>query len=237
LYLKNRIKNSLIYSLKSYPNYIIFGIILSLLDVIPNLFGNRNILAILASIIATLVLFIEIGYLATIIGDTIHGNDILPKFKNMKSLIIKGIKETIIVIGYLVIPMIIALILILEVIVFDNIVLGILIAIFLILVLIFSVFFIEGAILNFEYHHSRLKSAFDIKTIYHKIKNMGISEFIIALLFLSSASFVVELIFEGFIFDLGILGSILFNFLLMPFLAIFSSRFLGLIGRHYFTEN
>lgn len=237
MYLKNRIKNSLIYSLKSYPNYIIFGIILSLLDVIPNLFGNRDILAILASIIVTLVLFIEIGYLATIIGDTIHGKDILPKFKNMKSLIIKGIKETIIVIGYLVIPMIIALTLILEVIVFDNMVLGILIAIFLIVVLIFSVFFIEGAILNFEYHHSRLKPAFDIKTIYHKIKNMGISEFIIALLFLSSASFVVELIFEGFIFDLGILGSILFNFLLMPFLAIFSSRFLGLIGRHYFTEN
>lgn len=102
--------------------------------------------------------------------------------------------------------------------------------------MIFSSLFFQAAILNYEYKHGQLKAGFDIKIIFLKIKKMGLSKFIITFtmiilvysIFESTTTHLSKFLPEHIEFIL--------NFTLYPFLAIFSSRFLGLIGREHFIE-
>lgn len=234
--IKDMLIDSAKYSVKGRWEFLFLGILLWSLTFIPHLV-NESPLFLVLLIPWLLFLLVEGGYLAVIIEDTIWGLDVYPKFENFRGLIWKGFKEVFIFFIYSLIPVAVLIVLFFDIILFDVDLPTFILLILFVLSLFFSIIIVQGAIIHYEYNHSKFTSAFEIRTIIRKLRNMGKSRFISSFLIVLLITLLIEPTIAGFSEELHPILSTIMEFTLLPFITILAAKFTGLIGRYHFKEN
>lgn len=202
-----------------------------------------------------LPIFLVLGYeyriIENAIGGMIGANDALPKFNDLISMFIDGVKVFVVEFIYMIIPVIIGLCLI----IIGNTLnqywlntLGVIIGFILL-----AISFIYGALAvpNMIAKKS-FKKAFDFNQISNIIKNIGVFKYILfyvgLIVIMVVIYFVIGLLLTGvlalfgvttayvsmagtsIIFIVGsVVISLIFSFIIIPYFTIFQSRALGLI--------
>jgi len=233
---KEMLIDSVKYSFKNKRCFLFLGILFWSLSFGSDIIGEYPILVIFIIPWFFFVL-IEGGYLATVIEDTVFGSDEYPKFENLKKLIWKGIKESLILFTYSIFSFIPLALIFFEVILFGIEFPPLILLIIFIISSFFSIIMVEGAIINCEYNHSKFKAAFEFKTIIRKLRKMGINRFFSSFFIVLLITLLVEPRLTEFSEHLHPLLWTATEFTVLPFLAIFSARFMGLIGRYNFKED
>lgn len=222
--------DSIKYSFSRKRTFLFLGILFWSLSYSSDIMVEHPILAIFL-IPWIIFALLESGYLATIIETTIFGSNEYPKFKNPKALFLKGIEEIIIVFVYSFFSIIAFSLIFLDVILFGIDFPTIILLIIFIISLFFSMIMVEGAIINCEYNNSKLKAAFEFKTI---IRKMGVNRFLSSFCIVLLITLLVEPLVTDYSEELHPLLWTIIQFTVLPFLAVLSARFLGLIGRYHF---
>ena len=106
--LKEIIKDALRYSASDFKILVILGIILLLADMADGLSGAgelSNELEVVFFTVVILIAIFEAGYVFRIVEETIQGSKKLPKLNNFRLMFSHGLKEIIILIIYLSLPL------------------------------------------------------------------------------------------------------------------------------------
>lgn len=184
-----------------------------------------------------ILVFIEAGYLFRIIESSVDGSDKLPPFSNLLQLFAHGVKDSLVVGSYMLIPAVLFVISAGLTLIYlgNDISVKFPLELFLLSLVTGIMFFIilQAAILNMAHNKGKLKSAFDYKGIFRKIKNVGLKKFLVvcfltALIFVILKPFIVDEI-RGY---MDPIGSTIMEIIIAPYLAILTSRFLGTMDRY-----
>lgn len=187
-------------------------------------------------VLIIILFFISTGYLFRIIETSIDGSDQLPPFNNLVQLFKHGVKDSAVVFIYMFIPLMLLVVSTGLILIYfgDNgsikfpleiILISIVLGIFLFILL-------QGAILNMGHNNGKFRAAFDFKSIVGKIRDVGLKKFLMvcfltALIFLIVEPFILEDI-RG---SADSVGGTIIEMIAAPYLAILTSRFLGIMGR------
>ncbi|NYB51023.1 MAG: DUF4013 domain-containing protein [Methanobacteriaceae archaeon] len=243
---KTMLKDAAIYSLSDWYNILILGLTLFLTDYLIDFdvpFMIEGITDVLIVILIIFLSFLEIGYGFRIVEETVHGSSKPPGFHHPLNLMVHGIKESVILGTYFILPMIMVIIGISEFelmfkLDFSTIIMEFALFIAIILFICFNILF-QGAVLNMAHHEGSIRSGFDMVMVFRKIKEVGLKN----MFFITMINIVVIYILKQAIFDtmhefyfLGTtfwgnitLGDLLSTVLIAPFLILFTTRLLGLI--------
>ncbi len=238
--MKGKISNALLYTASNWYNVLILGLIIFLADHLVDLNAPsiiKGISDVLIFVVVVFLSFMEIGYGFTIVEETVKGSIKPPSFHHPMNLFWHGVKESVVLIFYYIIPLIITVIGIAEV---ENLwgfdlspfVMEYFLILVIILLLVFNIMF-QGAILNMAHHQGRIIAAFNFPMIFRKIRMVGLKNMVLV----SFITIVVLYIIKQILFDtlhelpyLGhSLGDVISTVLIAPFLMIFTTRLLGLI--------
>ncbi len=244
---KDLFKNSLSYPLNDYKKLIILGVIFIIVNIytIYNGMGGKNtILTTVLSIIGFIVGIISSGYLLSIIKNTIDGSDIMPDFQIKENLIL-GIKNYILAFIYFIIPVAIVLVVAwatgllgsilsvsdwtkipeatLNTIMASG---SITLLVAIVLFVIFGALEIIGECRLAE--SNSLSEGLNIKEVVSDISDIGLGNFVIWLVLFVIISLILAIIY-GFISIIPFIGLIISSIIVSPFIAIFTSRSMGLI--------
>lgn len=236
--LKEIIIDSLKYSASDLKTVVMLGIILLVADYADHLtytelYGNE--IKLLFLVVVIIMAIFEAGYIFRILIETIHGSKKLPKFNKLKLMFIHGLKEIIILILYFSVPVIIFILFYLNFLNLDfnvlSVVNDVFISIILILTLVIYIFF-PVVILHRAHNDGNFRSSFDFGKIYHKIRSIGFKRLIIVYLGL----FLIVTIIKTFLIstiatNIPLIGAVIPDLLIAPYLLIFTTRFLGLIDK------
>lgn len=238
--MKGKMSNALRYTIATWQNILILGLIIFLTDHlidfdIPSIIKGINDIIIL--IVVVLLSFMEIGYGFRIVEETVQGSSKPPSFHNPLDLFWHGVKESVILLLYFIVPLILVVIGVSEFEYLLNLDLGpIIMQYALLFVIIFFLAFnimFQGAVLNMAHHHGRILSAFDFSMVFRKIRLVGLKN----MLLVSFITVFVLYIIQQVVFDTmhelpyigSSLGDIISTVFFAPFLMIFTTRLLGLI--------
>ncbi|MDO8870713.1 MAG: DUF4013 domain-containing protein [Methanobacteriaceae archaeon] len=227
------------FAASDWTKFILLGIIfvdIDLLDqttdmLMPDFFNYIFLVAFF------ILVFIEAGYLFRIIESSVDGSDKLPPFSNLLQLFTHGLKDSLVVGSYMFIPAVLFVISAGLTLIYlgNDISVKFPLELFLLSLVIGIIFFIilQAAILNMAHNKGKLKSAFDYRGIFRKIKNVGLKKFLVvcfltALIFVILKPFVVDEI-RGY---MDPIGSTILEMIIAPYLAILTSRFLGTMDRY-----
>ncbi len=237
--MKGKISNALRYTASDWYNVLILGIILFLVDHIvdlnaPSLIEGYDILIL---ILVVFLSFIEVGYGFRIVEETVQGSSKPPSFHNPLDLLWHGVKESVILLLYFIVPLILVVMGISEFEYLLNLDLGSIIMRYallfaIIFFLAFNIMF-QAAVLNMAHHQGRITSAFNFPMVFRKIRLVGLKNMVLV----SLITIVVLYIIKQVVFDtlhelpyLGpSLGDVISTVLIAPFLMIFTTRLVGLI--------
>jgi hypothetical protein len=237
---KAMIKDAMRYSVSKWYNILILGLILFLTDHIvdfnvPSMIGDIG--DVLIVIIIIILSFLEIGYGFRIVEETVQGSSKPPSFYHPLNLIGHGIRESVILVIYFILPLLLVIIGVSEFETmfnfdFSPIIMEYALFIAIILFVCFNILF-QGAVLNMAHHEGSLRSGFNMIMVFRKIRQVGLKN----MLMISFITIVVIYILKQAIFDtlhelpyLGTtVGDVLSTVLIAPFLILFTTRLLGLI--------
>jgi hypothetical protein len=237
---KAMLKDAMRYSVSKWYNFIILGLILFLTDHIidfnvPSMIGDMG--DVLIVIIIIILSFLEIGYGFRIVEETVQGSSKPPSFHHPLNLISHGIKESVILLIYFIVPLLMVIIGFFEFELMFNLDLSSIImecALFIAIILFvcFNIMF-QGAVLNMAHHEGSLRSGFNMIMVFRKIRQVGLKNMIM----ISFITIAVIYILKQAIFDtlhglpyLGTtVGDVLSTVVIAPFLILFTTRLLGLI--------
>ena len=177
----------------------------------------------------------QIGFIFRIIEETTHGFDEMPKFDNFLNTFLHGIKETLVTMIYFIIPIMLVII---GVYIVDDLIgsssqeLEIVMITFGIFLASITFLIYQASILNMANNHGSIKSAFDFKRIFKKVKDIGFKR----TGFMYLLIVVLVLIVKSTLHDTVVnnpfdLWSIISALVVIPFILIFTARVLGLINR------
>ncbi|MDP3066458.1 MAG: DUF4013 domain-containing protein [Methanobacteriaceae archaeon] len=196
------------------------------------------------SLVAILFFLFETGYVFKILEETVHGSLKPPQFNRFSSLILHGVKESIVTILYFSIPLILFFIgldlfssylelglgalndfLGLDVGQLNSMVfLG---AIFIMFSAVSIIF--QGVLLNMAHNNGTIHSAFNFLQILSRLKKIGFKR----LFFIYAITAVLLIVLKNILFDtlhqLPIVGDIILTLIITPYLLILTTRMLGLI--------
>jgi len=237
------LKDSVKYSLSNWYNILILGFILFLLDhIIDSDFnftfgdGSEIFIAVVMVMVIVILSFMEIGYGFRIVEETVKGSRSPPSFRHPFNLISHGIKESIILIAYFIIPLILVILGVSGVETYLNFdfsfIMDYAIAMAVIFFILFNLMF-QGAVLTMAHHEGSLRSGFNIIKVFRKIKQVGFLDMI----FISIITIIVIYILKQAIFDTlhglpyigSTVGDVLATVIIAPFLLLFNTRLLGLV--------
>jgi hypothetical protein len=236
--MKEIIINSIKYTASNWIKVLLLELVILMVDITNELSFLGGIadevryIVIVAGIILGIY---QLGFIFRIIEETTHGSDKMPKFNRYVDTFIHGLKEVMITVIYFIIPFILVL---MGVLIIDNITGPKTQDIYLILI-IFGLFLAsltyllyQAAQLNMANHHGTVKSAFDLKKIFKKVRVIGIKKLGFIYLLTVVFAFTVEITLADakIIIPFG-LGGLISAFLIAPFILIFIARTLGLINK------
>ena len=236
--LKDIIIDSLKYSASDLKMLIVLGVVLLLADTAENLtynglFGDEIKLVFLG-IVVVMAIF-EAGYVFRIILETVQGSDKLPKFENLKLMFVQGVTEFVLLIIYFLIPIVFFGTFYFNFLIsMDFNTLPLLSDIFIILILGFTVLvyiLFPAVLLHRADNNGSFKSSFDFIEIYHKIRNVGLKRLVVVYLGLFIIVSIVKIVLTStFAHNLPIIGEVIPDLIIAPYLLIFTTRVLGLIN-------
>ncbi|MFA0834004.1 MAG: DUF4013 domain-containing protein [Methanobacterium formicicum] len=238
--LKSIIKDSIFYSVSDWRNFLVLGLILFLTDHIIGLDDFSPLWGLFGFLIIIILLFLsfmEVGYGFRIVEETVQGSTRPPSFHHPLNLFTHGIKESVILIVYFILPVILFIFGFAEIVDMTNLDFGPLNTYLTIIIALF--FFLcfnitmQGAILTMAHHEGSLRWGFNLTHVFRKIRSVGLKNMIVV----SFITIVILYIVRGLIFDTlhGIpylgstVGDVISTVLIAPFLMIFTTRLLGLI--------
>jgi len=227
------IRDSVKYASSDWIKVILLGMVILIADSVNEIhlagFG-ADIIKIILIIIGTILGILEVGYIFKIIEETVRGSEKLPKFDKLKEMFIHGVKETIVTVIYALIPSILIIIGlvdiigILEVFVDEELMSILFIISGLILGLIVEIIY-SAAILNMAHHNGAIRSAFQFKKIFRKIKKIGLKKIVFVYILSLFIVFLVSiLISDNLKANIPIIGEIISQLIIAPYLLIFTSR-------------
>ncbi|MDY9923763.1 DUF4013 domain-containing protein [Methanobacterium sp.] len=237
--LKTILKDAARYAVSDWYNLLILGLILLLTDHLidldaPSLIGGLS--DVILIIIILFLSFMELGYGFRIVEETVEGSTSPPGFHHPLNLFVHGLKESLILIVYFILPLILMIIALSEL---DtlNIDLGPIINEYaLLLVIIFFFCFniiLQGAILTMANHGGSIRWGFNMPRVFGKIRRVGLKNmFMVSLITIVVLYIIRQLIFDalhGIPYLGSTVGEIIGTVLIAPFLMIFTTRVLGLI--------
>ncbi len=241
--LKDMVIDSLKYSSSNWVKVILLGLVIfiaDLSDALSALGGLADEVRFLIIAVGLILGVYQIGFLFRIIEETTHWSNTMPKFDKFRDTFIHGIKEGLITIIYFIIPFILIIIGVFSIADLtgpktDEVYLIILISALFLASLTYLVY--QAAVLNMADHHGTVKSAFDFKEIFKKVRNIGFKKlvfiYILTVVLLATVETTVSDAVTANPLDLW---SIISAFLIAPFIIIFIARILGLINRTLETE-
>ena len=235
--LKDIIIDSLKYSASDLKMLVVLGFVLLLADTAENLtytglFGDE-IKLVLLFILIVMAIF-EAGYVFRIILETIQGSNKLPKFENLKLMFVQGVTEFVLLIIYFSIPIVFFGVFYFNFLIsMDFNTLPVVNDIFIIIILGITVliYILFPAVLLHRAHHGgSFRSSFDFIKIYHKIRHVGLRRLVVVYLGLFIIVSIVKIVLTSTIaHNLPIIGEIIPDLIIAPYLLIFTTRVLGLI--------
>lgn len=236
--MKDIIINSLRYTTSNWIKVLLLGLVIFMADISNELTVHGYTCDILryVTILAGIILGIyQFGFIFRIIKETTLGNDKMPKFDRYVSTFIHGLKEVLVTVIYFIIPFILIIVSVMYVddmtgpktmeIEFIFIFSGLFLA-----SLTYIIY--QSAVLNMANNHGTVKSAFDFKSIFKKVRVIGIKRLGFIYLLTVVFVFIVEItLADAMTFLPYDLGDLISSFLIAPFLLIFIARTLGLINK------
>lgn len=228
------------FAVSDWYNFLVLGVILFLVDhlidlSVPSLIdGVWDVILVLVIIFLSLI---EVGYGFRIVEETVEGSTRPPSFHNLWNLFWHGIKESLVLFAYFIVPLILVVIGISEFVELINLDINPLITDYaLVLAVIFFLCFnimLQGAILTMAHHGGSIISGFNLPLVFKKIRKVGLKNMLIVSIITIVVLYIVkQIIFDtlhGLPYPGSILGEIIFTLIILPFLMIFSTRLLGLI--------
>ncbi len=249
--IKSLVSNSLRYSAADWYNLFILGVILFLLENLYTLPGNPpgiDLYDITVFIIIVFLWILESGYIVQIIEETVRGSNKPPKFKHIKKIFVHGLKENIVLVAYLSIPIIMVGLIILDFKIFlkilemnPNVILFYLESskmfyfAFAIILSAFIYFWYLGVLLNMARYKGNIRSGFDIEGIRLRMSESGIKNLLIVYFFIIFVATILLVAFSTTIETIPLniyqwnVGDILIQLLIAPYTIILAFRMLGLL--------
>lgn len=230
-----KLKDAVRFSISNWYNILILGLILFLVDHIIDV-DVSPILGFYGQILVVILIialsFMEIGYGFRIVEGTVHGSRNPPSFHHPLNLVAHGVKESVILLTYFIIPLILLIVGIAQIDTYIDLDLNpILVDITLVLGVIFFLIcniLFQGAVLNMAHHDGSLRSGFNMIKVFRKIKLVGLKD----MLLISIITIMVVYMLKQAIFDtlhgLPYVGDILATVIVGPFFILFTTRLLGL---------
>lgn len=246
------LKDALDYTLNGWYNLLFLGLILFLAENMYTLPGNPpgfDLYDFSVLLIVGFLWIIESGYIFQILESTVHGSDKSPKFTGFKYIMIHGVKENLVLFSYLICPIVLIGIAILN----GKILMKVLelnpdVIIYylnssrmLYFIIVFGMFagiyfWYMGVLLNMAHFKGSIYSGFDINGIKQRFKNAGIKNLSVVYVLIGVASLILVCTFLTYSFvpvyiykwDLV---DILTQFLIGPLMIISGVRMLGLLDQ------
>jgi hypothetical protein len=237
--LKEIIINSLKYSASDLKMLVLLGIVLFIADSAEGITFTgiiANEIKLVLFILAVILGIFEAGYVFRILVETIQGSTKLPKFDNLKSIFVQGIKEIILLILYFSIPILFFGIFYLNFLIsmdFNElpIINDIFITIILSVTILIYIFF-PAVLLHRAHNEGNFISSFDFKKIYHKIRSIGLKRLVVVYLGLFIIVSIVKIVLTStFADNVPFIGEVIPDLIIAPYLLIFTTRVLGLIDK------
>ena len=231
------VMDSFHYSTSNWIKVIFLGLVIFIADMINELsfLGVSAAKIDLFLILIGLILAIfESGYVFRIIEESTHGSEVLPSFDRFWETSVHGIKEIFITLIYFIVPSLLILVGVVEVnelighfsqeVDFFLILSGLILASFLYIPY-------QVAVLNMAHHHGTLRSGFDFKSIFQKVRKMGFKNLIFV--YLLNVFFVTVVVYtlSDTLAILPYIGDLISGLFIAPMILIFTARVLGLINR------
>ncbi len=227
------------YAASDWKKFIFLGIIFVAIDLLDHQTAETimpDYVWYLLIVLIIILFFISTGYLFRIIETSIDGSDQLPPFNNLLQLFKHGVKDSTVVFIYMFIPLMLLVVSTGLILIYfgDNGSIKFPLEIILISIIlgIFLFTLLQGAILNMAHNNGKFRAAFDFKSLIGKIRDVGLKKFLIvcfltALIFLIVEPFILEDIHGS----ADSVGGTIIEMIAAPYLAILTSRFLGIMGR------
>ena len=234
--LKDIIIDSLKYSAFDLKMLVVLGFVLLLTDTADNLtyiglFGD-GIKLVLLGIVVVMAIF-EAGYVFRIILETVQRSNKLPKFENLKLMFVQGVTEFVLLIIYFSIPVVFFGAFYFNFFIsMDLNTLPLLNDIFIIIILVTVLIYIffPAVLLHRANNNGSFKSSFDFIKIYNKIRNVGLRRLVVVYLGLFIIVSIIKIVLTSTVaHNLPIIGEVIPDLIIAPYLLIFTTRVLGLI--------
>jgi hypothetical protein len=237
--LKEIIMDSIRYSVSNLKAIIPLGLVLLIADMADELSWAGDFadeLMIILYFLVILLAIFEAGYVFRILEETVNGSKKLPHFNKLNLLFKNGFKELIVLCIYFSIPLFLFVLFFLEFL-FSmdlNDVAGasiILFIIFLSLTIIIYVLF-PAVLLHRAHNNGSFASSFDFRKIYHKIRKIGFKRLIVVYLGIFILVTIIKFVLSDSIAStIPVVGEIIPDLIIAPFVLIFTTRVLGLIDQ------
>lgn len=243
--LKSIVKDSTRYAVSDWRNFLVLGVILFLtdhlieLDNFSTFDGTFSSLIIIGLIIIVLLFlsFLEIGYGFRIVEETVQGSTLPPSFHHPLNLFTHGVKESVILIVYFILPVILFILGLAWLVEMTNLDFGPLnLSLTILIAAIFFLCFnitMQGAILTMAHHEWSLRWGFNLPHVFRKIRRVGIGNMLLVSLITIAVLIIVRSVLFDTLHGIPFLGStvgdVIATVLVAPFLMIFTTRLLGLI--------
>jgi hypothetical protein len=235
--IKDIIIDSLKYSASDLKILLLLGMVLVIADLSDELsfLGDLSTyVAVIISIVVILITIFEAGYVFRIIEETIQGSNSLPQFNDFKGMFVHGLSEMFLILIYFVVPVVLLLLVFLNYLLkydIENVSLFSGLVFVLILgfaVTIFALF--PAVMLHRANNNCDLRSSFDLRAIYHKIRNVGLKRLIIVYFtIIILVAMIREVLIPSMDGPFPLLLGIVSDLIIAPYLLIFTSRVLGLL--------
>lgn len=205
-----------------------------------SIFGfNGLILFILLITLAIILLFLEAGYTFRIIEQSIIEIDKPPKINNLRNMFKHGINETILIIMYLAVPLTILIYVLyytLSGITIETSNVNLEVTILLISVALFIGFLADMVftvcIPHMAFKGGAFREAFNFSEIFKKIKEIGLQKLFIAYIIVILGIVIIGgSLLIGILGKTNLIGFILAEELIAPYLIMLDSRFITLLYR------
>jgi Protein of unknown function (DUF4013) len=237
--LKQIIIDSLRYSASDLKMVVFLGLVILIADMANELSGvgkmADELRLVLFSVVILLAIF-EAGYAFRILEETIKGSKKLPQFNKLGLMFSHGLKELIILTIYFSIPLLLFVLYFFNFLISTDLnkVPGENVTIFLgilsLTVIIFA--FFPAVLLHRAHHNGDLRSGFEFRKIYNKIKSVGLKRLILVYLGIFLVVSILEVAFADSIAGtIPVFDELIPDLIIAPYLLIFTTRVLGLIDQ------
>lgn len=235
--IKDIIVDSLKYSASDLKILLLLGMVLVIADLgdeFSFLGDLSTIVKLIISVVVITIAIFEAGYVFRIIEETIKGSNSLPSFNNFKEMFVHGLSEIFLILIYFVVPVVLVMVLFFNYIINNDInELSLVSGLIFLLIIGFavSIFMLFPAVmLHRANNNCDLRSSFDLRAIYHKIRNVGFKRLIIVYFtIIVIVAMIREILVPSMDGPIPLIIGIISDLLIAPYLLIFTSRVLGLL--------